>query len=177
MKFTGRSKRDDPKAIEDVVIFFEQQVEERMEAHKVSEAEIFDLIKLLLDGPAHRYFSELKRQGLDSWRTLRAQFLKPFANITEENVRHEIYTRKQKSDERTLDFVYEMCALINKLPVLVSEHTRLEMIYRGIDSEVAKFARARNVLSVDQLSRYIIDTYGCKDCPSSRSANKQKSYF
>lgn len=86
------------------------------------------------------------------------------------NIRHEIYTKKQKSEERTLDFLYDMCELIRRLALscAVDEHTRLENIFRGIDVEVAKLARARNVLSVDELSRHTVDTYGCHDRPSNQ---------
>lgn len=152
LKFTGRAKKDDPKAIECVNEFFEL-IEDRMEAHKVSGQDILDQINLLLDGPARQYLLELRSQGIGSWPDLRAKFLKRFANLTEDNVRHEIYTRKQKSDERTLDFVYEMCALIRKLPNRTDEHTRLEMVFRGLDSEVAKLARARNVLTISVAKR------------------------
>lgn len=82
------------------------------------------------------------------------------------NVRHEIYTKKQKSEKRTLDFVYDMCELIRRLPLpwAVDEHTRLEIIVRRIDVEVAKLARARNVLSADELSQHTVDTC-CHNTP------------
>lgn len=167
--FTGRTKREDPKATEDVYMFF-QRIEELMLAHRVSNEEIVEKVNLLMDGPAHLYLKELARRGINNWADIKRKFLKRFANIDEENIRHEIYARKQRHEERTLDFIDAMCELISRLPVAISEPTRLQMIFRGMDTHVARLARARNVRNVDELTEYIIDTFGCEDSAQARSA-------
>lgn len=179
IKFSGLPKKDDQKSESDVNMFIER-VEELMEAHRVNNIEIIEKINLLLMGPAHIYWQELRRQGVNGWAELKTKFLKRFANLTEDNLRSEIYSRRQKSDERTLDFIYEMCGLINRLPSAVDEHTRLQMIYRGMDDRVTQLARARAVTTVDQLADYIVDTFGCNDAPNCRSiqnAYKPKFQF
>lgn len=176
IRFSGLPKRDDQRSVNDVNTFFEK-VEEFMCAHRVTNADIAEMLNLLLLGPAHSYFSELKRQGVTNWAEIKRKFCKRFANQTEENLRHEIYSRKQKSDERTLDFIYDMCDLIGRLPTPVDEPTRIQMIFRGLDPEATKLARARNVLTVDDLSVYLIDTFGCDDTPASRSSNNRQKPF
>lgn len=185
IKFSGLPKKEDAKSISDVNLFIER-VEELMDAHRVLNADMVEKLNLLLMGPAHSYMAELKRQGVNAWADIKRKFQKRFANMTEENLRHEIYSRKQKPEERTLDFVYEMCDLIGRLPTQVDEITRIQMVYRGMDAEVARLARARNVPTIDELSNYIVDTFGCDDSPNNRAAqvkpkpfvrfNYQKSY-
>lgn len=176
IKFSGLPKKDDSKSITDVNIFLER-VEELMEAHRVLNAEIVEKLNLLLLGPAHSYMTELKRQGVVNWSIIKTKFRKRFANMTEENLRHEIYSRKQKQDERTLDFMYEMCDLIGRLPTPVDEPTRIQMVFRGMDAEVARLARARNVLTIDELSNYIVDTFGCEDSPANRITQNRPRPF
>lgn len=76
-----------------------------------------------------------------------------------------------------MDFVYEMCDLINRLPTAVSEETRIQMVFRGMDAEVARLARARNVVSIEELSNYIVDTFGCEDSPNVRSGQNKPRPF
>lgn len=175
IRFSGMSKKDDPKSIDDVTVFIER-VEELMDAHRVNNHEIMEKLNLLLLGPAHVYLRELKRQGITDWSLLKQKFLKRFANLTEDNLRSEIYSRRQKSDERTLDYIFEMCGLISRLPVQVDEHTRIQMVLRGLDERVAQLARARAVNSIDQLSDYIVETFGCHDTPNNRMASQKPKF-
>lgn len=85
IQFTGRTKKEDRKAMEDVYLFF-QKVEKLMQAHHVANGEIVEKLNLLLDGPAHMYLKELTRKGINNWAE--RKFMKRFANIDEENIHH-----------------------------------------------------------------------------------------
>lgn len=90
-----------------------------------------------------------------------------------EDLRQQVYSKKQKPGEYTLSFIDQFVSLVNRLPEPVSREQCVYYILKGIRVEVARMARTDDIRNVDELITYVKLNYGQNEHLEPRSVEKQ----
>lgn len=161
VRFTGLDRSEDPKSMD--VETFIRKIKDNAIAEGMNEKEFMSKVQQLLDGPAADWYAH-KRRSIFDWSDFKYNLRARFARSNNiDDIRHQIYTKKQKPNEYTLRFIDQFLNLINRLPETVTEYRCLKYILHGIRPEIARMARTANVQSVDELIDYVKKNYGHQD--------------
>lgn len=148
-----------------------------MSPEDMSERELMNKIQQLLSGPAADWYAH-KRRSIHNWSEFKYQLRGRFASAnTIDDIRQQIYSKKQKRNEYTLRFIDQFVVLVNRLPERTSEYQRLKYILSGIRVDIARMARTANIRSVDELIHYVKENFGQYDKLESRFGAKMPTVF
>lgn len=173
--FSGLDRSEDPKAID--VEAFIQKIRDHGQAENMNEYELINKVQQLFRGPAADWYTHA-RKSIHCWNDFTHKLRSRFASAnTVDDIRQEIYSKKQKAGESTLRFIDQFVNLINRLPERTTEYQCVRYILNGIRTEVARMARTANIRSVDELVDYVKTNYGPNDKFESRPNAKSQQMF
>lgn len=126
----------------------------------IADAQMLRKVQQLLRGPAADWYVHARR-SIITWKQFEDKIRSRFSTIDSiDQLRKQIYSKKQRPGEYTLRFIDQFIGLILKLPENISEQRIVNYILSGIRIEIARMARTANISSVDDLISYVKRNYG-----------------
>lgn len=142
---------------------FLERVKEFSCSEGVSGAQILDKMQFLLRGAAEKWYRRCKGR-ITRWSEFRKEIQSRFCREDfTDDLRQTLYTRRQQPGEYTLEYVDDLCNLMNRLPEEMSDDLRLRNVLRGIRKEVRLMAQAHGVMDEDDLVCFIRKSFGPDD--------------
>ena len=136
---------------------FLERVEEIRVSRHVSKEHLYSSAVELFSGSALLWFRSMKTVKFSDWDSLtialRDHFLPP-------NYDHEllcsVYARKQKLNEKVIDYVSSLCHMMNSLSAPVSEAEQLRILKRNLLSSFQQQLVLAQINTVPQLIEILI---------------------
>lgn len=174
-KFSGLDKSEDPKSMD--VETFLQKVADYSEAEGFTESEMMKKIHQLLQDHAADWYSHARKK-IHTWSDFKKALRSRFGyEESVDRIRQQIYSKKQKPGENTLHFIDQFVNLIHRLPSITTERQCLNYVLEGIRTDIARMARTAGVKSIDELIKYVKETFGRSDKQDSRFPFRPNNQF